>query len=188
MHRTLSRIASVAAGAALAAVGLPASPATAASSASCPEAASTRILTGSVVGYNNKLWVYSPTPSQTIVCFDFYAATVLAAGALVVNTNAGLTPPAVTPGTDPAACTIEVVRILDPVPFRLALGASGMTACFTVNSTTTSVTLGLPGVTGVPSVELWSDASYSWVDFVLCARHTDTATVDACRYTVYRQL
>lgn len=67
----LSRCATIAAGAALAAVALPASPAAAYSSASCPEASSTRLVTGAVLGDGiNRLWAYSPSPTTTIICFD----------------------------------------------------------------------------------------------------------------------
>lgn len=187
--RTLVRRASAAiGGAALLLVALPAVPASATTSLSCPAASSTRILTAGVGGGgDNKLWVYQPTTSQTIICFDFYPTASLAAGAVVLNTGSSITLPGATVGTDPTACTTEVVRITDPVPFRLALGASGTTVCFTVNSSTTSLRVTLGSVGTIPSVELWSDPSFTWQDVALCAALTGSVQY-ACEHTEYRQI
>ena len=169
MRSVLSRAAAVTGGAALTLVLLPAGPAAAASSATCPQASSTRLFTGGVAGSaDNKLWVYSPTSTQTIVCFDFYPTAAIGGGAIVLNTGVALAPPSVTVGSSPTACTTEVVRITDPVPFRLALGAAGTTVCFTLNSSTTTLTFGGPSVSSVPSVEVWKDATFSWIAVAAC--------------------
>jgi len=170
MRHLLSRAAVVSGGAALVLVGVVPGTASAATSASCPATGSTRLVTGDVLGDPGTfttLWVYSPSTSQTIVCFQLpeVDGRLLAQGALVINANASLTPPTVTPGTDPAACTVELADFQDPVPVRIALGASGTTACFTVNNTTTSVTLGLGGIGTVPSVELWRDGVETWLGY-----------------------
>ncbi len=169
MRPILSRVLAVSGGAALTFALLPAGTAAAASSASCPAASSTRLFTGALLGSgDNKLWVYSPTASQTIVCFDFYPTLALGGGAIVVDSGVALAPPTVTVGSDAAKCTTEVVRISDPVPFRLALGTAGNTVCFTVNSSTTTLTFGGPSVTSVPSVQVWKDATYSWLAIAAC--------------------
>lgn len=166
MRRALSRVAAVVAAAVSATIAMPAGPAAAASSATCPEASSIRLLTGDLVEYpDNKLWLYSPTPTQTIVCFDFSVLS-LGGGAIVVN---GVGLPAVTVDDDPAFCHDEIVRLTDPVPLQLSIGTAGWTVCLTVNGSTTSITFGPPGVAAPPSVEIWRDGTFSLLDAAACA-------------------
>ena len=188
MRKILSRVLPVVAVAASATFFAPAAPGYAATSASCPESQSTRLLTGGVGGNEWKLWVYSPTTTQTIVCFDLYDTILLAGGALVVNGGLGFTPPTVVPGSDATACSIEVADFSDPVDFRLALGTAGNVVCFTVNDETVSLTFGLPGVSTLPSVQLWSEPGFTWLDVVMCAPYTDTPAESACKNTEFRQL
>jgi hypothetical protein len=175
MRTVLSRTAAVLGGAALVALALPAGTAAAATSADCPAASSTRLLTGGVLGSpDNKLWLYSPSSTQTVLCYDFVTPTSsvrIASGAVVIGAGIGATPPSVTTGSNAAACTFEVVDLADPVSFRIALGAVGTTVCFTVNDETTSVTLNGAGVSGTPSAEVWRDGTNSFLDFALCSRH-----------------
>lgn len=171
MRSVLTRVATVTAGVALATLAIPAGTAAAATSTSCPAAGSTRLFTGGVLGSpDNRLWVYSPSTTQTIVCFDIPFGSI-GGGAIVVNGATGFTPPTVTVGSNPATCTAEIVDIVDPVPFRLATGASGTTVCFTVNSSTTTLTFGLPSVTTLPSVQIWRDGTFGWFDVAACASH-----------------
>lgn len=175
MRTVLSRAAAVLGGAALIAASLPAGTAAAATSADCPAESSTRLLTGGVLGSpDNKLWLYSPSSTQTVLCFDFVTPTSdvrIASGAVVIGAGVGATPPSVTTGSNAAACTLELVDLADPVAFRIALGAVGTTVCFTLNDETTSVTLNGAGVSGTPSVQVWRDGTNSWLEFALCSRH-----------------
>lgn len=196
MRTVLSRALAVAGGAALLAVSLPVGTAAAATSADCPAASSTRLLTGGVLGSDdNKLWLYSPSSTQTILCFDFVTPTSrvrVASGAVVLGAGVGATPPSVTTGSNAAACTLELVDLADPVAFRIALGAVGTTVCFSLNGETTSVTLNGAGVSGTPSVQVWRDGTNSWLDFALCSIHLpayltgDTAPYWDCAYNSHR--
>jgi hypothetical protein len=172
MRKTLSRLGAIACGAALTAAVLPAGTASALTSGACPEASSTRLFTGGILGSgDNKLWLYSPTSTTTYVCFDFYPTAAAGGGVIVVDTGAGITPPSVVVGSDPSLCTTDVVDITDPVRLHVALGTSGTTVCFTLNSSTTTLTFGLPGVTALPSVQIWRDGTFGWLDLAACAQY-----------------
>jgi hypothetical protein len=161
--------------------------AAAASSASCPQAGSTRLFTGDVLGRPDtatKLWAYSAA-GQTTVCFLFPDyPTPVGGGAVVATSGVSFAPPSVTPGTDPAACVAEVVDIVDPTALRIAYGATGTTVCLTVNDETTTLTFRGPSVTQVPSVEVWRDGTGGWFDFPFCAAQVaNSAAYNTCLNT-----
>lgn len=171
MRSVLSRATAVAAGAALAMLVLPAGTAAAASSSDCPPGPSTRLLTGSVLDSpENKVWVYSPSATQTIICFELHSVVGIASGAVVVGAGLWGTP-SVTIGSDDDACTVEVVDLTDPVALRIALGAVGTTVCLSVNGETTAITVNGVGVAVPPSIEVWRDGTDSLLDRVACAAH-----------------
>ena len=172
MRKTLTRAAVAIAGAALAAAVLPPGTAAAAYSGDCPEAASTRLLTVSVLGARpEKLWVYSPDATTTYVCFDFFGTDALAigGGVIIARAGSGVVAPSVVVGTDPAVCSIAVIDAADPVRLRLMTSAGGSTVCLTVGSSTTTLTFGLPGVSELPSVEVWRDGRSTLLDTAACA-------------------
>lgn len=164
MRITMSRLAVVAASAALTAAMLPAGTAAAATSASCPEAESIRLLTGTLFNLgDNKLWLYSEG-TTTYVCFSFLPGLPIGGGAIVARGS--ISAPTVTFGSDPSVCTVNVVDLTDPVRFRIALGLTH--ACFTLGSSTTTVSFGTPEP-APPAIEVWRDGEISLIDLAGCA-------------------
>lgn len=114
-----------------------------------------------------KLWVYS-SGTQTLVCFVL--PNGLGSGAIVVDRNAGVTPPTVLPHSNPAACPFEVVNVIDPVRLWIGYGRVVPTSvCITVGDDTTAVTIAPVVGTDLPGVEIWRDGTGSALDMLACA-------------------
>lgn len=158
----------------LLAASLPLSPAaSAASSASCPAAASTRLLTATVLGdaaSYTQLWLYTPSATQTLVCFVLPYG--LGSGAVVVDTSVGVTPPTVLVHKNPNYCGLEVVNVVDPVALRIGYGRVVPTSvCITVGSETNSITIEPIVGTDLPGVQIWRDGKGTTLDGAACASY-----------------
>ena len=167
MRRFFSRAGAVGVAIALSTVVLPATPATAASSADCDADRSVRLLTSPLPGdpRNNRIWVDPQSSTRLVVCFDIIFGA-LGSGAIIVDTGGTTLPIAM--GNDPADCNLALVNPTDPVRVRLALNVLTSTVCITVEEVTITLTFGEPTIGGAPSMEIWRDGTFSWIDVAGC--------------------
>jgi len=174
MRNVLSRVVAIGTGIALTTIMLPAGPASAESSDSC--AGQYRLLTTPILeNDDNRLWVDNPSPTRTVVCFDFPFLDDIGAigsGAIVADATASAVPPRVIPGDNPALCGEEVVHSLDPaVEFRVAFGFATSTVCFTIETETLSLTFDDGSITGTPpTIQIWRDGTFGVLDIAACPR------------------
>lgn len=149
-------------------LAVPATPANAETSGSCNASTSRRLLTIPILGSgDNRLWVDSPSPTRTLVCFDFPFLGI-GSGVVVVDTSSSGTPPAITPGSNPADCGFEIVAPSDPVAFRLAIDVPKSMVCFSLADKTVTLKFSTGSVSGTPTLEVWHDGTFSWFDVVSC--------------------
>lgn len=77
---------------------------------------------------------------------------------VVVNSNAAITLPSVTPMSAPGSCTQPVINMTEPVVLSMSVGvdATNRVICFAKDGTATRVTFTTGSVTTVPDVEVWT--------------------------------
>lgn len=172
MHRSLSRLAAVAAAAVLTTMSLPIGSAAAATSNDCNPSTSTKLLTGGLFGNTtDHLWVDYPSSTRTVVCFQFQSLS-MGGFTVIFDAASGATLPSVDVDDQPGLCPNTVVTLQDPVPFRLAVGLAASAVCLTVNGSTVSVQFdqGNIGPSNLPVLEIWRDGgpAWGWIDVAAC--------------------
>ena len=93
--------------------------------------------------------------TRTHVCFMVGGAVAFH---IAVDTTVGVEPPTVTQTEGAGACGIEVVDMAAPVPLVVSTSAdaTARSVCVGLNGEWTTLTIGAPGVTGLPSVDVWT--------------------------------
>lgn len=102
--------------------------------------------------------VYTASPTQTNVCLRLAQHVGFQ---VALHTDAGVQPPTVTRTDGTGACAQPVVDMTAPVPVHVSVGADAgtRTLCVEVGGDVTTLSFGLPGVSSLPSVEVWTAGS-----------------------------
>lgn len=145
----------------------------------CDPNASTRLFTGTVLGWAEYLWIHPVSANETRICFGEYPDRL----AMVLNTGVSITTPAVvqTPGF--GNCASEVFDIQDPVDVQFSYGfTTAPTFCWGVNEATTTITVTGVAINSIPSVQVWR-APYGWLAFAHCSPYYASYLAGGSYYT-----